>query len=312
MGAGVIEFTFDPSAGDVNQTTIDLGYNSNGDTGGLAVADGAGATEITAGGDQIGFATFDFMGDGSLVLTEGTADGASGALINAGASTDEIGEQLEIFLNGNLVAANAAYISSGATTGIIESVSYDDATNTMLFTFESGVDADGIIDLGFLANGDTGAFAIGAAVVEDGAAQVDSVDLFGYLDGSDSVEGGMDIISNFNSGGVDDLIVFAEVANTGDEDANPLELFASVEDFSNSGTTYASFAEAAAAADVFFAAGGDDTELDIFVGSDGSDTWVFADTHKDGDYVAGEDFVVMLDGYDAVANPLVAANNFDF
>jgi hypothetical protein len=229
---------------------------------------------------------------GNITLTEAAA-AVLGTSVVDGSSNLQIGNAFAAIAEADWEAA------LGLTAGDLNDVSFDNGTGVLSFTFASGVDAvDGSVlaaSGGYTAGTDTGAIVLGAGTDVAYAAQGEAVDIFVYEIASDSTAAAMDEISNFSVGAVDDIIDLSAVAA-----AAPI-FHAGVQ---NGGSAFADFAAVSAAADAYL-----QTHVNsVFVGSDGTDSWVFADANHSIDLDAG-DVVIKLVGIDATG---IDANNFAF
>ena len=227
------------------------------------------------------------MGTGGVVLTLNEAnpvvdvDATDEDLdILAGAGGDAVGARLAALVNANLVDINAvadAFEDADGNDIDLVSASYDPATDQLTFTFDAGADVDNADDI-TIATNDTGvSFIISSADIADGSDGGD--DTFLYTDAADSTEDSMDQISHFDALG--DVI---DLTGVGLE-PHPLDVV-------NGGSGYANFAAALAdAADEM-----DFFDANVFVASDGTDTWVFValDSHD-----VAVDMVIELVGIDA-------------
>lgn len=237
------------------------------------------------------------------VTIDDTGVGAGDISVVAGSDADQVGSA---FAAWAAVPANLATIEANLllTAGDLASVTYDSVSNNIMFSFTSqaGDVASGVVTVNN-AGMVTGTLA--AAVFEDGAdaatqsvayaPQGDAVDTFVYQAASDSTAAAMDEISNFSVGAVDDIIDLSAVAA-----AAPL-FHAGVQ---NGGSAFANFAAVSAAANAYL-----QTHVNsVFVGSDGTDSWVFADANHSINLDAG-DVVIKLVGIDATG---IDANNFAF
>jgi hypothetical protein len=153
--------------GGAGDDTITGGAGDDVITGGAGAdtLDGGVATEIREFnilGSLVGdanLATFDFMGQGSLMLLEG---GVGLYDFVSGAGNDAVGTKLAAQLDGNLAQATADFQAVSLGTEVITDVSYDNGTDLITFTFESGVNVGTAINLGYAANGDGGTLVISA------------------------------------------------------------------------------------------------------------------------------------------------------
>lgn len=138
-------------------------------------------------------ATFNFMSQGNLILTENTPE-----LVD-GAGNDAVGTALADLLTADLAATNADWLAGGGDLGSeIVGITYDDVTDQLEFTFETGIDVAAPIDLGYAANGDGGSLGVSLETVisegGDGGA-----DTFVFTEAGDSVAGSVDTINEFDA-----------------------------------------------------------------------------------------------------------------
>jgi Ca2+-binding RTX toxin-like protein len=224
-----------------------------------------------------------------FTITEG--DNVQGIVVSDGADADAIGAAFVREWDNN-----SASFTDGA---LIESITYDSVSNALTVTFlQTGADiADAELGAAVLVAGaDANTFAVGAeTVATPWAGQGEAVDTFVYNSAAESTAASMDQILNFSVGATDDIIDLSAVAA-----AAPL-FHAGVQ---NGGSGFADYAAVEAAADVYLQTHGNS----VFVGSDGTDTWVFADANHSIDLDAG-DVVIQLTGIDATG---IDATNFNF
>lgn len=198
--------------------------------GGADVLDGGTATEVRSY-DLVGllaadgnFASFDFLGQGNVVLTEALvaetdySDG-TGAVVD-GAGLSVVGPALANLLNSNLAQVNADWQAVyGPVDETITGVTY--SAGVLTFTFGAGQDVDNgnTVDLGYADGGDTGTFLISAesVVSEGGSGGVDT-----FVFAATAAANGADTINGFvalDSATADDLLDFTAflgaVADTG-------------------------------------------------------------------------------------------------
>jgi hypothetical protein len=157
------------------------------------------------------FASFDFMGQGNLTLSEAAvadtnyADGA-GAVID-GAGTVAVGTALAALLNANRAQATSDFQAATGSTATIASVSFNSATRELLFTFDFAEDVDNtdVLSLGYAAGGDGGTFAVSASSVlsEGGSGGADT-----FVFEASAAANGLDRIDGFTAGAVDDVLDF--------------------------------------------------------------------------------------------------------
>jgi len=234
-GGGSTELTFDAALDTLNASRVDdrdLTLSVTGSTP-FTVIGGAGDDMITGGGgadllvgglgaDMLdggtaaevrqfnitgvlaadgNNATFDFLSQGNLVLTEGT-DFVSGA------GNDAVGDAIAAQLGSvaGLVQVNldwqAAY---AAPAEIVTGVTYDDDTDQLIFEFATGVDVTNPVDLGYAANGDTGTLGVSleTTLVEGSDGGADTFRFDTLADGGDSISGfvpGADSIALLDDG----------------------------------------------------------------------------------------------------------------
>jgi hypothetical protein len=247
--------------------------------GGSDSLDGGTATEVRYFNvlgtllDDTFDATFDFMGQGNLTLTEGVG-------FVAGAGNDAVGVALATLLNTNLAQATADFQAVSGGSEVIDSVVYDANTDQLTFTFDSGVDVTTPIDLGYSANGDTSPLPLTVTAeitLSDGGDG--GVDTFVYGLASDSTMSVMDSIVGFVTGGGGDVLDLTAPASLGEGN-----VYVKTSDMAN-------FAAVLAEAQAQIA-----LDAEIFVGSDGTDTWVFVDTPENTVYDADVDMVIQLVG----------------
>ena len=143
-------------------------------------------------------ATFDFMGQGNLTLAEGLD-------FEDGAGNDAVGTAVANQLKADLTGATADFQAVSGGTEVITDVSYDDATDLLTFTFESGVNVAQAIDLGYVPHGDTGDFTISA---EDTLTQ-------GGTGGDNFFYGGAGV-DTLTGGGADDTFVVVGTVDAAD------------------------------------------------------------------------------------------------
>ena len=153
------------------------------------------------------FAFFDWLGNGTLVLTEALVadtdytDGLGAVVDGAGLSV--VGPALAKLLDDNLVLLNQEWQNDfAAPNEVITDVSY--AANVLTFTFRAGVNVANLADIGFNANGD------GGVPVPSATSEV--------VPGSD--------------GGADTFVFEATAAKNGADTINSFQAFTDVLDFS--------------------------------------------------------------------------------
>ena len=288
----------------VNVTVVGAAANVIGGSGADTITGGAGADFITggAGADvldggivpevqevQTVVITGAFGVDGSndgaitiggITLTEAAA-AVAGISVLDGSDADTIGAAF--------AAIDTATWETALTLGAgdLNSVSYDALNNVLSFTFATGVDAvDASVlaaSAGYVAGTDTGAINVGAGTDVAYAAQGEAADTFAYVEG-DSTEAAMDEIHNFSVGAVDDKIDFTGIAVLSGH---------TYPEFFNGGSAFADYAAVKAAAVASIAS--DDFP---YIGSDGTDTWIFIDNDHDSNFEA-TDTVIKLVGIDA-------------
>ena len=233
----------------------------------------------------------DASNDGTIEIGGITLTEAAAAV--AGVSVVDGSSNLQI---GNAFAAIADSVwetALGLNVGELDDVSFDNGTGALTFTFAAGFNAvDGSVlaaSGGYVAGTDTGAIVVGAGTDVAYAPQGESADTFVFEALTDSTAAAMDEISNFSVGAVDDVIDLSGVGLV----PHPLDVV-------NGGSGYANYAAILAdAADQM-----DNNDANVFVGSDGIDTWVFVaeDSHD-----ASVDMVIKLVGIDATG---IDFNNF--
>jgi len=220
----------------------------------------------------------------------------------AGSDADQVGSAFEVWA---AVAANLTTIEGnlGLAAGDLGSVTYDLGSNNIIFNFTSQA-GDVAAATVTVNNAGMATGTLAATVFENGldaatqsadySAQGESADTFVYEAATDSTAAAMDEISNFTVnavGPVDDVIDLSALDHT----------HTGVD---NGGSAFANFAAVMAAAQASFDADNDS----VFVGSDGTDTWVFhsSDTHVADPAI---DLVIKLVGIDATG---IDANNVLF
>ncbi|MCB1670483.1 MAG: hypothetical protein R3F41_09380 [Gammaproteobacteria bacterium] len=247
-----------------------------------------------------------FHQDGSITTASGNGDQPAATTgLTASASADLVGSTIATHS-----AAVAAELSENGL--MVQGVSYDGAGigGTLTVTYASGENpaAAGDLTIEEVDNGagdstleaNTVAMvggAVDSAIGSEQADQMDSSDTFIYNDASESTESAMDMIINFtvNSGGQDDVIDLSALDHTH-------------AGWTNGGSGFADFDAAKAAAQAWF----DSDGVSAYVGSDGTDTWVFhsSDTHISVDNPEILiDLVIELTGIDATG---IDGDNFLF
>lgn len=296
-------FDFSAIADDMIVTVVDTFA-----VGVTVITDGEDIITGGAGDDTITGGAFADVLDGGIVPAVGQVETVT---FNGGAATLEAGDDIHV---GNtfvfagfdvVVGADADQVGQffadivdatweanlGLTAGDIASVDYDAVTNVLSFNYSVAAGNVGDIVTTDMIHVVTGTLvATDDGVTTPFAAQGESADTFVYLSG-DSTETAMDSIFNFSVGAVDDKIDFTGMP---DMDGHTVAVY-------NGGSGFADFAAVKAAAAASFI--GDDSP---YIGSDGTDTWIFIDDDHSASLDAGEG-VIKLVGIDATGIDL---NNF--
>lgn len=222
---------------------------------------------------------------GGLILNEGVQ-------ITDGAGQVQIATDIAAALTADISGATPTDASGLAAEGV---VSVTSSGGVLTFTYAAGANVN-TIGATFALGADGGSMLLsGEQLVTAGADVVDNVDTFVYETAADSTAVLMDSISNFSVGAVDDVIDLSAVAA-----AAPI-FHPGVQ---NGGSAFLNFAAVSAAADAYLQT----HVLSVYVGSDGTDTWVFADADHSVSLNTG-DVVIELVGIDATG---IDAANFDF
>lgn len=259
------------------------------------------APGVLDGSDE--FIIYDDVSDSAFAIT--VSGGAALDLQLGVASADE--DQIGGALAGVAIATLEAAL--GYALGSIESTAYDAVNNQFSITFTADADyanlsvfvgaagETGLIEGGAAATNAAATASVTAAAAETTAyaAQGEAVDTFVYNSAAESTAASMDQILNFSVGATDDIIDLSAVAAAAPTFHNGVQ---------NGGSAFADYAAVEAAADAYLQA----HVNSVFVGSDGTDTWVFADANHSIDLDAG-DVVIQLTGIDATG---IDANNFNF
>lgn len=245
-------------------------------SGNLATGGAAGDyVELNDGVNWIRFAQ-----DGSVTgSTSGAIHPAGTTNVTAGSTGTQVGQAFVNF-QSDIIAELAAFG--------IDSITND--AGDITFTYDSGVDpATTDLTIGEVdgsAAGDSdmeaGNTPIVGATVDSAqgdqyAAQVDTDDTFVYVAASDSVEGSMDEVLNFDSG--NDSLDFSLIDNS----------------LSGIDTLGSALSD------------GDAFTNDAAVFFDGDDTYVYVDTDDNGTYEEGSDSLVQLVGVDTTGSDAFAA-----
>ncbi|MDY0251379.1 MAG: hypothetical protein RBR45_15235 [Pseudomonas sp.] len=249
------------------------------------------------------FIIYDDVSDKAFAITASGGAALDLQLGVASADEDQIG--------GALAGVAIATLESalGYALGSIESTAYDAVNNQFSITFTADADyanlsvfvgaagETALIEGGAAAANDAATATVTAAAAETTAyaAQGEAVDTFVYNSAAESTAASMDQILNFSVGATDDIIDLSAVAAAAPTFHNGVQ---------NGGSAFADYAAVEAAADAYL-----QTHVNsVFVGSDGTDTWVFADANHSIDLDAG-DVVIQLTGIDATG---IDATNFNF
>ncbi len=284
----------DTITGGTGNNTITGGAGADTLNGGVTPAVGATYTVAISGVTATSGADGDTMIIGGLTITTATVP-ALVTDIAVAADADQIGA---VFAAQTLASWSVALDADGLTpaeANALTSVTYDATTNELSFVFNdtaTSLTGGGNLIALTTAPAVTGAAVLGATETEtDFAPQVDTADTFVYNADSESTEAAMDSILNFTVGATDDVIDFSALDHT----------HSGVD---NAGSVFTDFGAVKAAAIISF----DADNSSVYVGSDGTDTWVFhdADTHI---HDNAFDSVIVLVGIDATG---IDANNFAF
>jgi Ca2+-binding RTX toxin-like protein len=273
---------------------------------------GAGADTINGGEDSFSFGdSASYAGSGAAVsvdlglgtATGGDAEGDTFVSIEnligsayADTLTGDSGDNVleggagGDLIDGGLGSDSASYIGSAEAVTVdlgLGTASGGDAAGDTLTSIEN------LIGSAFddTLNGDTGDNRLegsgGADVMDGGSGQ----DTYVYKSIFESVEGQMDAISGFEWGTSGDFIDFSALLGSHYYNYGVYET-----------TPFADFAELKAEAL---------TQLqweDVFVGTDGTDTYVFMNDPNDYNHVSGDDMVIKLAGVNDLSG--ISADNF--